>query len=151
MDTVTAATVRTSGLPPGRQSPGKPLRPSGLQCAWLLVGLGVSTLSVAFLLGPGHALLGLAVLAGLLVAAVAVAVPAVAMCVLLVGEFTNVSEVYEASLPFSLYIANLGLATASVVVALFRPRYRTRVRLSGWLPVLLFVFYLVMTMCRAPR
>lgn len=123
--------------------PTRPLRLTPAQAGALAAGIGIFTLFVGILLGPSVGLLFLAALVGSAVAVVALVVPWVALGLMVMLEFANVSGVFEERSPVSIYTAMLGLGIMSAVIALARPQYRTRIRTRWWLPVALFVVYMV--------
>lgn len=123
--------------------PTRPLRLTPGQAGALVAGIGGFTLFVGVVLGPSVALLFLAALVGSAVAVVALVVPWVALGLMLMVEFANVSGVLQERSPVSVYTAMLGLGIASALVGLARPQYRARISTRWWLPVALFVVYLV--------
>ena len=123
--------------------PARPLRLTPTQAGALAAGIGVFTLFVGIVLGPSVALLFLAALVGSAVAVVALVVPWVALGLMVMLEFANVSGVFEQRSPVSIYTATLALGILSAGIALARPQYRARIRTRWWLPVALYVVYLV--------
>ncbi|WP_300016074.1 O-antigen ligase family protein [Pseudonocardia sp.] len=153
----TAATRPPAGGPPGPArepeaapsfverllKPARPLRLTPGQAGALAAGIGGFTLFVGIVLGPSVGLLFLAALVGSAVAVVALVVPWVALGLMVMLEFANVSGVFEERSPVSIYTAMLALGIMSALVALARPQYRARIRTRWWLPVALYVVYMV--------
>ncbi|WP_232664322.1 O-antigen ligase family protein [Pseudonocardia sp. TRM90224] len=109
----------------------------------LASGFGAFVLIFGLLIGPTTALIAFAALVGGVVVATAIVKPSVALGIMLVSEYANLSGVFEKYVPGSIYLATLGLSILSVAVALCRRKYRSRLRRNWWVPAALLTAYSV--------
>ena len=123
-------------------SPGTERRRVELGGGALLVGLG-SLVLLALVVGTGPAALVVAgiIAVGLVIAAVLV--PAVALTLLVVTEFANVSGVLVARGLPGVFTGLLGLGMVSALVALRSPEARARLASVPWAPALLLAVYVL--------
>ncbi|SHK55578.1 O-antigen ligase [Pseudonocardia thermophila] len=128
--------------PPPPPRPRLPLGLTPLHVGTIAVGIGVLAVFISLAINPIAGLLAVGVVVGLTVAAWAVWNPTVALCLLVAGEFCNLSGVFENRVP-GVYMATLGLSLLATVAAVAREKYRSRIRRNWWQPLVLVIVYLI--------
>ncbi|MDQ3988420.1 MAG: O-antigen ligase family protein [Actinomycetota bacterium] len=118
-----------------------PLRP--IDYGGLLLGLAAVTGVIAVLIGPEPALLVLGVIVGGVLLVTALLVPAVALTLLVVSQFSDASGVLAVP---EVHRATLGIGVLSALIALRRPEIRARLLRLPVAPVALFACYVLSLM-----